>query len=230
MNFKNFIFNNLGLKLTALFLAAFLWAMISGKERSYSEKTWEVNVEYSGVAANIHIRSVNPDKVRVKVKGTSKELTKIKPEDFKLRVDLTRITESTRLNVFTEDVLAYPEGMEIMSIHPKMIEITAEQLITRDVGVRVRYKGKMKPGVKLLGRRIVPEKVKIYGYKSQILSINEVEAEQIVNLPEIEETRVIKIPLKKVKEILRFEDADSVDVHVTVENRNKNKNGKSPEE
>ena len=221
MSAKNFIFNNLGLKVTALFLALLVWAMIAGKERSYSEKTMEVTVEYFGVAPNIDIRSVNPDKVRVKVKGTSKELDKIRAEDFEIRVDLTRITESTRLNIFTEDVLQYPETIKIASIHPRMIEITAAELITREVSVRVRYKGRMKPGIKLVERRLVPEKVKIFGYKSQMVTINTVEGTEMVDLSEIKESKVIKIPLRKEKEIIKFEDFDRVEVHITVENLNK---------
>lgn len=229
MHAKNFIFNNLGLKVTALLLALIVWAMISGKERSYGDRTWEVNVEYFGVAPNIDIRSVNPDKVRVKVRATSKELAKVSAENFKLRIDLKRITESTRLNVFTEDAIEYPEGMEIVSVHPKMIEITAAELITIEVPVRVRYKGKMKRGLKLVDRKVVPEKVKILGYKSQILPLKSVEGSEMVNLSEIEGSRVVKIPLKKDKEILKFEDFDSVDVHIIIEDtrKKKNENGKS---
>jgi YbbR domain-containing protein len=224
MTIRNIIFKNLGLRIVALFLAVFVWAMITGKERAYSEKTVEVNVEYYGVAPNIDIRSVIPDKIRVKLRGISKELDKIDTDDLRIRVDMRGIRESTLLSLYSENLLEYPENIEILSVHPKRIEITAVELITREVDIRVRYKGRMKPGVTLLDRQLVPEKAKIYGYKSQIMNIDVVEAAEWVNLEEIEESRIIRLPLKKGKEILKFEGPNSVEVHLTVENRNKPKN------
>ena len=81
----------------------------------------------------------------------------------------------------------------------------------------------MKPGIRLVDRRLVPETVKVFGYKSQITNLQEVEAAEWVNLAEIQESTVIKIPLKKEVEILKFEDTDTVEVHITVENLNKPK-------
>jgi len=222
MQIKNFIFKNLGLRFVALVLAVLVWAMIAGKERSYSEKTMDVNVEYFGVRENIDVRGVRPDKVRIKIRATSQQLNKITPEDFRIRINLQDVSEGIH-NYWTENYLQFPEGMEIMAIQQKMIEVTVKELMTREVIVRVRYKGKLKPGIKLVDRRVVPEKVKIFGYKSQIADLEEVEAAEWVNLSEIQESTVIKIPLKKQAEILKFEDTEIIEVHVIVENINKTK-------
>jgi YbbR domain-containing protein len=222
MNIKNFIFKNLGLRFGALVLAVLVWAMIAGKERSYSEKTIDVNVEYYGIQEKIDVSSVRPDKVRLKVRATSQQLNKTTPEDFKIRINLQDVLEGTH-NYWTENYLQFPEGMEIMAIQQKMIEITVKEFMTREVPVRVYYKGKMKPGIRLVDRRLVPEKVKVFGYKSQIANLEEVEAAEWVDLSEIQENTVIKIPLKKEAEILKFEDTDTIEVHITVENMNKEK-------
>jgi YbbR domain-containing protein len=220
MHIKNFIFKNLGLRFVALVLAILVWAMISGRERTYSEKTVDVNVEYYGIRENIDVRSVRPDKVRVKIRATSQQLNKITPEDFRIRINLQDVSEGVH-NYWTENYLQIPEGIEIMSIQQKMIEVTVKEFMTREVLTRVRYKGKLKPGIKLVDRIVVPEKVKIFGYKSQIADLEEVEAADWVNLAEIQESTVIKIPLKKQPEILKFEDTDVVEVHITVENLDK---------
>jgi YbbR domain-containing protein len=221
MSVKNFIFKNLGLRIVALFLAVFVWAMISGKERSQSTKTLDVNVEYYGVPPHIDIRGVNPDSVRVKVEGTSRELEKLAVEDIRIRLNLNIIKESTLISLYTGDVLEYPEPIKIISVHPKRIEITAVEMVTREVPIRVRYKGKLKPGIVLVERRLTPETAKILGYKSQIDDIKTVEAIDWVNLSEIEESQVIEIPLKKEKEILKFQGAGTVNVHITIENKKK---------
>ncbi|MCP4216770.1 MAG: hypothetical protein GY765_19120 [bacterium] len=221
MKYANFIFNNFGLKVTALLLALLVWGMIAGKARSYSERTLEVNVEYFNVGKNIDVRTVKPEKVRLKVTGTSKVLDKISPSDFNIKFDLKDVTEGTRLNYMTRDYLQTPDGVTINDVHPRRIEIIVKKYLTKEVNVRVRYKGRLQRGIRLISRKVNPEKVRIMGYKSQIDSITMVEATEYVNLSEIMETKTFRIPLKKEQDILRFEDTDHVDVLVTVENINK---------
>lgn len=233
MNVKSFITNNFGLKVTALFLAFLVWAMVTGKERSYSEKTLEVNVEYFNVGKNIDVSSVRPDKVRLEVKGTSKQLANITHDDFEIKFDLKDVTDATRLNFFTEDHLTIPEGIEgfqLIAVHPRMIELTLKKFVTRTVDVKIKYVGNLKKNILLLDRKVVPEKVKITGYKSQISEVKIVEGAEPIVLDDIEESKTVKISLKKRKEILRFEDTDTVDVFLTVENRNKQETVEKKEE
>ena len=225
MKIKNLIFKNLGLRFVALVLAVFVWAMISGKERTFSEKAFDVNVEYYGVQENIDVRSVRPDKVRIKVRATSQELNKVTDEDFKIRIDLKDVSEGIH-NYWTENYLQMPGpgDMEVTTIQQKMIEITVKEFMSREVAVRVRYKGRLKPGIRLLDRKIIPEKVRVFGYKSQVENLEEIEAADWVNLADIEDSTVINLSLKKDNEILKFEDTDFVQVQITVENLNKPKN------
>jgi YbbR domain-containing protein len=223
MKIKNLLFKNAGLRIMAMILALFVWAMITGRERSYSEKTLDVNVEYYGMARNIDIRNVNPDKVRIKIQGAANELDKISPDEFKLRIDLQRITESTRLNVFTEDNLEYPPNIRILSIYPRMIEITTVELLQRDIPVKIRYTGQLRPGIRIVDRKISPEKVEVLGYKTQIANIQAVDTVEAINLDEIVETRKIMLRLKKDKEILKFVYNDIIEVYLLVENSNSEK-------
>ncbi len=222
MKIKILIFNNFGLKVTALFLALTVWILVSGKERSFLEKTFEVNVEFLNIAENIDVDS-RPEKVRVNIWGTSREINNLTADDFKLKIDLKGISEGTSLNLLAEDFLEMPVGkhFEQISIHPKMISITVKKFITKEVSVRVLYKGKLKPGIKLIDRKVIPEKVGIYGYKSQIGSIDTIFAAEEIDLSEITESKRFKLSLKKSAEILRFEDTETVEVLVVVENKNK---------
>lgn len=206
--------------MAALAIAVLVWILITGKQRTYEEKTFEVTVEYFNVSKNIDVRTVRPDQVRIKVQGTTREILMVTPEDFHLRVDLAGILHSKRLNLFTEDHLEFPEGLKVMSIHPKMIEVEVEEFMRKEVPVRIRYRGRMSPGVVLIKRSVNPEKVVVFGYRSQIQSVSVVNAEEDVKLDEIMKTRTIRIPLQKTEEILRFIDSDSVEVTIEVENRN----------
>jgi len=222
MNIRRILFNNFGLKMVALAIAVLVWILITGKQRTYEEKTFEVAVEYFNVSTNINVRTVRPDQVRIKVRGTTKEIRLVTDEDFRLRVDLAGITNSKRMNLFTEDFLTFPRELEVISIHPKMIEVDVEEFMRKEVPVRVRYRGRMKPGIVLLSRTLKPEKVTVFGYRSQIQNVMVVNAERDIQLDKIDRNRTFRLPLQKTEEILRFEDADTVEVIIEVEKRNAN--------
>jgi YbbR domain-containing protein len=219
MMLQRIFLSNLGLKITALVLAFFVWILITGKERSYIERTFDIDVEFVNVSQNIDIRYIRPESVKVEVRGTSNEVNSLSPDVFKLRVDLMGVNETTKLNFFTEDYLESPEGAPVVSIRPKMIEISVEEFLVKEVPVRVKYSKMFKPGVRLIERTVRPDKVRILGYKSQIQNIDMVSPVDSIDLSKIEETQTITLPLKKEEEILKFEDTDTVEVTIVVETR-----------
>lgn len=217
MMLKRIIFNNFGLKLTALFIALFVWIQITGSQRLYVEKTIDVDVEYVNVSQNINVSFLRPEKVKVKVRGTSSKIKELVAEDFKMRLDLNGVKESMPLNFFTEDYLISPPEIQVVSVHPKMIEMQVEEFMSRVVPVKVQYKNSFPKGIRLIEVVVKPPEIKIFGYKSQVRSINEVYLFDAVDRSKINESTTLKIPLKKREEILKFEDTETVEITVVVE-------------
>ncbi|MCK4835791.1 MAG: hypothetical protein KAT17_04105 [Candidatus Aminicenantes bacterium] len=219
MKLKKVIFKNFGLKLTAIFIALFVWIQITGKERLYIEKTFDIDVEYINVSENIDVRIVRPEQIKLKVRGTSNEIKKISPEAFKVRVDLKGIREEMRLNLFTEDYLVTPEGTQVVSIHPKMIEMKIEEFMSKEVPVKVQFSNNFPRGVQFKEIRIQPSRVRIFGYRSQIQSVNKVSILESIDRSKIKETVTITVPIKKQVEIIKFEDAENVEITIVVEKK-----------
>ncbi len=222
MNFRDIVMNNKGLKLTAFLLAISVWILISGRERTYLEKNFIINIEHSNVSEMIDVQN-RPDTLRIMVRGTAEEIGKISEKDFHISVDLNDVKESMKLTMFTEDHLTFPEDVEIISINPKIFEVIVREFYSKEVPVRVLYTGRLPRGVVLVERKINPEKVKIFGYKSEIKNINTVYGSDKINLSDITENSVIKISLEKREEILRFEGYDSIEVTLKVNNINEKK-------
>jgi YbbR domain-containing protein len=226
MKIKNIIFNNFNLKILAFLVALLTWILITGKERTYLEETIDVNVEYFNVSNNIDVKNINPEKVRVKVKGISTEMKKIDLKDFKLKIDLKGTNQGMKLNKFTRDYLEYPVNVDVVSVYPQWIEITIEEFFIREVPVKVKYTGIFKNGIKLIKRSVKPEKVKIYGYKSQIKDIDMVYTAESIDLSKIDKTITFRLSLEKREEILKFKDSEEVEVTIAVKNRNVKSRGK----
>ncbi len=219
MNYRDIFLNNKGLKLTAFLLAVAVWVMISGMERTYLEKNFIINVEHSNLSEMIDVQT-RPNTVRIMVKGTAEEIARIDEKDFKVTIDLEDVKESTKLTMYTEDHLTFPEGIEIVSINPKIFEVTIREFYYKEVPVRVLYTGRLPKGVSLVERKISPEKIKIFGYKSEIKNIETVYGTDKIDLSKITENSTITVSLEKREEILRFEGHDSINVFLKVKNIN----------
>jgi YbbR domain-containing protein len=226
MKIKHLFFNNFGLKITALLFALTVWILIAGQEHAYLEKNFEANVEFFNTSENIDANP-RPEKVRIKVKGTSREIKNISADDFKIKIDLAGISQGTTLNLLAGDFLELPGNIdpEEVTIHPRMIAVTVKQLIWKEVAVKVNFTGKPARGI-VLTKKIVPGKVRIYGYKSQITAINTVIVEQSVDLSEINKSKTLKLYLQKREEILRVEGSEEIEIQLVVEETHKNETDK----
>ena len=212
---KNLFVNNLGLKISALVLAVLVWAAITGRERAYSERTLRIPIEVANVSENIEVRSVRPEEVSMTLRGISRLMGELSKENLKVRIDLRDTVKSGRINFYAEDNIEIPEGVHIISIHPKMIEINVEEFVSREVPVKVHFIGRLKAGLTLKETRVIPEKVLVIGYRLQIADVDSVSTEPL-NLAGIENTTSLKIGLKKTGSILRFPDRREVEVFLEI--------------
>jgi len=221
-NLKRLMLNNLGLKTGALVLAVLVWGIISGRERTFSEKTLKIPVEVFNVSDNAEVVSLRPEEVTVSLRGASKFVAAVTTESNPIKIDLKNVKESSKLNYFAEDYLEIPDGVQLISIHPKMIEVYVEEFATKDVPIRIRFRGRLPEPLKLKAARVVPDRVTIIGYKSQINGIDVVLTEE-VNLNEVGQSLTRLIALKQTRDILKFKDRRQVELQLEIEDRSAKK-------
>jgi YbbR domain-containing protein len=214
---KKLILNNWQLKTIALLLAVFVWAIISGREKAYSEKTLKIPVEIVNVSPDLEVVSLQPEEARVSLRATANLLAKMRPESVSVKIDLKNVSETGKLNYFAEDFLEIPEHIQIVSIQPKMIEVFVEEFEAKELPVKIRFRGGLKEPLKLRNAKVVPDRVTIIGYKSQLNGLTVVFTED-VNLDEIEASQKLKVALKQTRNILKFRDRRDVDLLLEIEN------------
>ncbi len=214
---KKLFLNNWSLKASALVLAVLVWAVISGREKTYSEKTLKIPVEITNVSPNLEVVNLQPEEAHVSLKGSANLIAKMRPESMAIKIDLKNITESSKLNYFAEDYLEIPDGIQIISLHPKMIEVYVEEFDTKEIPVRIRFRGQLKKPLRLKEFQVIPDRVTIIGYKSQLSDITAVFTEE-VDLNDIKASQKRKVALKQARNILKFRDRRDVDLLLEIEN------------
>jgi YbbR domain-containing protein len=215
---KKLLFNNWGLKTGAMLLAILVWAIISGRERTYSEKTLKIPVEVFNVSASVEVVNLRPEEVTVTLKGASKFVAAVSPESNPIKIDLKNIKESSKLNYFAEDYLELPKGVLLVSIHPKMIEVFVEEFAMREVPVKIRFRGRLPLNLKLKSAKVIPDRVTVMGYKSQINDIAVVLTDE-VDLDQVSASLSRRLALKQTRDILKFRDRPDVELQLEIEDR-----------
>jgi YbbR domain-containing protein len=213
---KKIFLNNWGLKTSALLLAVLVWAIVSGQEKAYSEKTLKIPIEIIHVSPNVEVVSLQPEDARVSMRGAANLIAKIRPENMAIKIDLKNINASSKLNYFAEDYLEVPQGIQIISLHPKMIAVYVEEFDTKELPVKIHFRGRLPAALKIKEARVIPDRVTIIGYKSQLGDITMVHTED-VNLDEIGASQKRRVALKQTRNILKFRDRRDVDLLLEIE-------------
>jgi YbbR domain-containing protein len=143
------------MKLVALTLGIILWAVVhfddtqptTAVTSSLETKTFSaVKVQTYGLnERNYVLKNVNPQSVKLTVRGTRSDLLKASTEDYRLRVDLSTVTAGQHtLRVQAE----LPRGVDQVSMTPDAITVDIEELQTKEFEVAVTTKGTPAQGYK----------------------------------------------------------------------------------
>jgi YbbR domain-containing protein len=118
--FVGFFTNNGSYKLVALFVTLILWISIMGRRPFVEELLIEIETR---LPAHSQVQWDGKPAVKIKVKGTRKQIKKFKKSFDKLVVDLRGEPEG-RLRLDLKDELHdLPKGLDLVSVRPRSIEV-----------------------------------------------------------------------------------------------------------
>ncbi len=226
MKIKNYFLNNLGLKITALFLAFISWIIIVGRERAYTEEVLNMPIEIINVKKNMDLRVGPNNTITVKVKGTINDIKALREKNLSLKLDASKMEINGNLTVFTQDHLKLPPKINVLSVMPKWLRINSEKFIYKEVPVNLSYKSKgdLPQNITLLSKDYRPHKVKLFGLESQLEKINSIKGKIEVNLSEIFKDTEFEVPFDKPVEVIRIKGYKNIKLSIKVkENENEEK-------
>jgi len=157
-----------GLRLLALGIALGLWFNSSFEDREVlNERVVEASVSYTwpkGYMVLDRERNVN-----VRVRGSSKRVRGLDPDQVDVQVELSRRPGLLTINLGPENVLM-PEGLEVVSIEPNVITVEVEREVSGSIRVEPDLEGEAAAGAKLGEPEVFPSQVLVTGPESLVAS------------------------------------------------------------
>ena len=165
---------NLGLKLTAIFLALAAWVYIHNLDDIF--KVLTVPVDLSGIPDTLEMVGEHPPDINMGLRGPELSLGNLPPQKVSLRANLEEMPLGPGVHTIELDssmVHGVPPGIAVDRLFPSEFEITLEARVNKEVPVVVNLHGEPATGYEVIGTSVVPARVVVEGPES---AINELES------------------------------------------------------
>lgn len=206
--------HDVGLKFAAVGLASLMWLLFAYRVETV-QRSYEVPIEYRGLASNWYLQDPKPIKARVELNGSERAFDDIDASQLKISVDLNKLEEGPQQIALTESQLNEPAGVSVSDFEPGTLRIKAHKLVKADLPVKAQTKGKVADGYAL--ETVVTEPGRVEVMVPQYLKgfVHELQTEPI-DVDGLTRTKTVQATLISSQQV-RFEGNEPPKIKVRLE-------------
>ncbi len=183
---KKFFSENFGLKVSAVFLAVFLWFYVTS--RGQSEISFDVPLEFKDVPAGFGIVNNTAKTVAITVKGQERLMKNLKPADVRILVDLGKAKKGENTFSINKDDVKLPFAVNVTNISPSSYKVRLEELVSKDVQVSPYVTGEPKKGFYVKTVEVRPRTVTLQGLRSEMRKVGDTIKTEAMDVTGLTET------------------------------------------
>lgn len=211
---------NWRLKLAALGLSVFLWALVQTEPRTSSESFQRVpvRVELTDTLWTL-AGPPTPTEVELQLSGSSRDIIRLDREGTALNIPISQVgTPDTSVFLDRDWVeLGQSTGLTVEFISPAMIEIVFEPTVTRTLPIATRVYGDLRENLALASSvGLAPVSVRVRGSESQVSQLDSIWLERF-DLGTVEKSGVFSVAIDTVGLSGAFVFPDVVTMGLNVE-------------
>jgi hypothetical protein len=167
---RSWFTENLNLKLLSLVSALVLYSIVHSAQDAQRSISASVVVQLPRDSANRMLVDQTPPQVRLLLRGPTAALDDLHADDLTIQVQLSSTNERTvKLD---PKMVHLPPSARVEAFDPPQIELSWEEVITRDVPIQVSVLGAPAPGFMIKGAPVAdPAVVRAHGPKSEVLNL-----------------------------------------------------------
>ncbi len=220
---------NLPLKILAVFLAFFLWIYFTGEQKILRDIDipLDINIPPDKILLGEYSSSVT-----VRVRGTETTISRLGNRFIYSSIDLTNYPlgeKSIQISV-REHIHGLPPDLDVVSITPERIKVTVEQRATKEIPILANISGKPKKPFIYYGYDINPHSILIEGAErdvrvtekamTEVIDINEKRGSFRINTDIMPDNPAVKLvnPISAVVHVKIGKDVEEItfeDVAIT---------------
>jgi hypothetical protein len=143
---RKYVFHNFLLKITALVVAAVMWATVA--RDPVAEVALVVPIEFLHVPENIEISTESIPQAQVRVRGPGRMLRNLTPAQVRAALDLSEARPGERTYELKGTQIRVPGGVEVTQVVPAQLHLSFDRRVRKEVPIRARVIGVYGPGVR----------------------------------------------------------------------------------
>jgi len=174
---RKLLFENLGLKLTAVLLSALLWLFATS--RGLSEIALDVPLEFKDIPAGLELKNHSIKVVSLNIKGQERIIRTIRPSDIRVFIDLSNAKKGEGIYALNKNNINLPPAVSVTNITPSSIKVVLEESVRKTVLVKPIIIGTPKSGFYVKSISVFPENVVIEGARSKLSTVDIVKTEPL---------------------------------------------------
>jgi hypothetical protein len=133
------VFHNLLLKVTALIIAALMWATVARDPAA--EVAVTVPIEFQHVPEDIEISSEKIPEAQIRVRGPGRTVSHLAQEQVHATLDLAGVRPGERTYELKGPQIHVPRDVEVMQVVPAQLHLSFDRRARKEVPIRPRVIG-----------------------------------------------------------------------------------------
>lgn len=174
---KKLLFENLGLKITAVLLSVLLWLFATS--RGLSEIALDIPLEFRDIPLGLELMSHSVKIVSLNIKGQERIIRNMRPSDIRVFIDLSKAKTGEGVYSINKNTIKLPSTVTVTNISPSYVKVLLEESVTKTVHVRPVIVGTPESGFYVKSISVIPENVVIEGAKSKVTIVDKIKTETL---------------------------------------------------
>lgn len=174
---KKLLFENLGLKITAVLLSILLW--IFATSRGLSEIALDVPLEFKNIPPGLEMMNQSVKAVSLNIKGPERIIRNIRPSDMRVSIDLSKAKKGEGLYPINKNNVELPGAVTVTNITPPNVKVFLEESIIKTVWIRPIIVGFPEKSFYVKSISVLPQTVEIEGARSEVKKVDKIKTEPL---------------------------------------------------
>ena len=141
--------------------------------------TLDIPIEYMNRDSNMEILDTSINAVRLELSGSGALIRSLRPDQVKVRLDLSKCGVGTNRFFITPENVSLPPGVFLKNVKTPVIEVTFDILSKKELFVQVDWAGKLPEQLIITGARVDPERVQVIGGKTLLENMTTIYTERV---------------------------------------------------